>query len=105
MATSGVYHSTVRQHAPRISAARRSRARRSALFALAISLITFYAPTDGNQGLSQRIFYFHVPIALTAYAGFGWGAWKALLHLWKRREGSRPRELRRDPPWASSSAR
>ncbi len=58
------------------------------MFALSISLIAFYAPTDGNQGLSQRIFYFHVPIALTAYAAFGWGAWKALLHLWKRREGT-----------------
>ena len=54
------------------------------LFALAIALIFFYAPTDANQGLSQKIFYFHVPIALTAYACFGWGAWKALRHLWKR---------------------
>ena len=39
---------------------------------------------DADQGFSQRIFYFHVPIALTAYACFGCGAWKALLHLWKR---------------------
>jgi heme exporter protein C len=31
-----------------------------------------------------RIFYIHVPIALTAYACFGWGAWKALRHLWTR---------------------
>jgi heme exporter protein C len=58
------------------------------LFAVAIAMIFFYAPNDQNQGLSQRIFYFHVPIALTAYVCFGWGAWKALLHLWKRREGS-----------------
>lgn len=58
------------------------------LFAASLSLIFFYAPTDANQGLSQRIFYFHVPIALTAYAAFGWGAWKALLHLWKRSEGA-----------------
>jgi heme exporter protein C len=56
------------------------------LFTIAISMIFFYAPDDPNQGLSQRIFYFHVPIALTAYASFGWGAWKALLHLWKRSE-------------------
>ena len=56
----------------------------TALFAVAIGLVFFYAPTDTNQGLSQRIFYFHVPIALTAYACFGWGAWKALRHLWKR---------------------
>jgi len=60
----------------------------TALFAAAIALIAFYVPNDADQGLSQRIFYFHVPIALTAYACFGWGAWKALLHLWKRREGS-----------------
>jgi heme exporter protein C len=55
-----------------------------ALFTAALALVFFYAPTDANQGLSQRIFYFHVPLALTAYACFGWGAWKALRHLWKR---------------------
>ena len=54
----------------------------------AIALIAFFAPEDADQGLSQKIFYFHVPIALTAYACFGWGAWKALLHLWKRRPGA-----------------
>jgi heme exporter protein C len=58
------------------------------LLTAAISLIFFYAPNDPNQGLSQRIFYFHVPIALTAYAAFGWGAWKALVYLWRRRESS-----------------
>src|SRR5256885_4775198 len=51
----------------------------------AVATIAFFAPEDADQGLSQKIFYFHVPIALTAYACFGWGAWKALLHLWKRR--------------------
>jgi len=55
---------------------------------VSIALIFFYAPIDGDQGLSQKIFYFHVPIALTAYACFAWGAWKALLHLWKRPEGA-----------------
>jgi heme exporter protein C len=58
------------------------------LLGTAIALIFFYAPTDADQGLSQRIFYFHVPIALTAYVCFGWGAWKALRHLWKRDEGA-----------------
>jgi heme exporter protein C len=42
------------------------------------------APIDADQGLSQKIFYFHVPVALTAYALFAWGAWKALRVLWKR---------------------
>jgi heme exporter protein C len=56
------------------------------LVAAAIAMVAFYAPEDANQGLSQKIFYFHVPIALTAYAAFGWGAWKALLYLWRREE-------------------
>jgi heme exporter protein C len=55
------------------------------LTAAAIALIFFYAPLD-EDGLNQKIFYFHVPIALTAYACFGWGGWKALRHLWKRDE-------------------
>jgi heme exporter protein C len=54
------------------------------LLTLSIGLIFFWAPTDADQGFSQRIFYFHVPIALTAYVCFGWGAWKALRVLWKR---------------------
>jgi heme exporter protein C len=58
------------------------------LVCAAFALAFFYVPTDADQGFSQRIFYLHVPIALTAYACFGWGAWKALLHLWKRREGA-----------------
>jgi len=58
------------------------------LVAAAVALIFFYVPNDADQGFSQRIFYFHVPIALTAYVGFAWGAWKALLHLWKRPPGA-----------------
>ena len=60
----------------------------TALMGVAIALVFFYAPEDSDQGLSQRIFYFHVPLALTAYAAFGWGAWKALRHLWKRPDGA-----------------
>jgi heme exporter protein C len=56
----------------------------TALVGASIALVFFYVPNDADQGFSQRIFYFHVPVALTAYACFGWGAWKALLHLWKR---------------------
>jgi heme exporter protein C len=50
-----------------------------------IAMIFFYAPVDAD-GLNQKIFYFHVPIALTAYICFGWGGWKALRVLWKRDE-------------------
>lgn len=49
----------------------------------AIVLLLVLVPEDADQGISQKIFYFHVPVALTAYASFGLGAWKALRLLWK----------------------
>ena len=54
------------------------------LVTTALVFVFFVAPNDANQGFSQRIFYFHVSIAITAYACFAGGAWKALRHLWKR---------------------
>src|SRR4029078_8217620 len=56
-----------------------------ALVVSSIALVFFYAPVDAD-GLNQKIFYFHVGIALTAYACFAWGGWKALRVLWKRDE-------------------
>jgi heme exporter protein C len=58
------------------------------LLGTALALVFFYAPVDADQGLVQKIFYIHVPIALTAYACFGWGAWKALVHLRTRAPGA-----------------
>ena len=58
------------------------------LLAASLALIFFWVPTDPDQGFSQRIFYFHVPIALTSYACFGWGAWKALRLLWTGEESN-----------------
>ena len=60
------------------AAARLDRATVAALVAavlmpVALGLIFFYVPNDADQGFSQRIFYFHVPIALTTYALFGLG--------------------------------
>ena len=52
-----------------------------------VALIFFYAPVD-EDGLNQKIFYFHVPLAFTAYACFAWGALKAFMHLWKRPAGA-----------------
>jgi heme exporter protein C len=52
------------------------------LVLLGLGLALLWAPEDADQGISQKIFYVHVPVALTAYAGFGWGAWKALRLLW-----------------------
>jgi heme exporter protein C len=56
----------------------------TALTGLAVALIFFVAPEDADQGLSQKIFYVHVPIALTAYACFGLAAWKAFRLLTTR---------------------
>ncbi len=42
-----------------------------------MAIALFVVPEDADQGFSQKIFYIHVPVALTAYACFGWGAWKA----------------------------
>ena len=50
----------------------------SGLLLAGIALAFYWAPEDADQGFSQRIFYIHVPVALTAYACFGWAAWKAL---------------------------
>jgi heme exporter protein C len=57
-----------------------------ALMAVALVMVFFVAPEDADQGVLQKIFYFHVPIALTAYACFGTGAWKGLRLLWTGEE-------------------
>jgi heme exporter protein C len=55
----------------------------AALMAAALWLIFFWVPTDVDQGYSQRIFYFHVPIAITTYGLFAWGALNAARYLWR----------------------
>lgn len=48
-----------------------------------VSLAFWWVPIDADQGFSQKIFYIHVPVALTSYVCFAWGAWKAFRLLWK----------------------
>lgn len=48
-----------------------------------VSLAFWWVPIEADQGFSQKIFYIHVPVALTSYACFAWGAWKAFRLLWK----------------------
>jgi len=43
-----------------------------------LALAFYWVPMAPIEGFRQRIFYIHVPSALTAYACFGWAAWKAL---------------------------
>jgi heme exporter protein C len=52
-----------------------------AALALALSLVFFYAPLDADQGFVQKIFYLHVPLAITALLGFVVGGVFAVLHL------------------------
>ena len=54
------------------------------LLLLGTALAFYWVPNAPIEGFRQRIFYVHVPIALTAYASFAWGAWKALRLLWTR---------------------
>jgi len=49
--------------------------------AAALSLVFFYAPLDADQGFIQKIFYLHVPLAITALVGFVVGAVYAIQHL------------------------
>src|SRR3954452_14512234 len=49
--------------------------------ATALSLVFFYAPLDRDQGFIQKIFYLHVPLAITALLGFIVGAVHAIRHL------------------------
>jgi heme exporter protein C len=53
----------------------------AAAIAAAFSLVFFYAPLDADQGFVQKIFYLHVPLAITALLGFVAGGLFAILHL------------------------
>jgi heme exporter protein C len=59
--------------------------------ALALGLVFFYAPEDADQGLIQKIFYVHVPMAIVALCGFVAGGIMAIKHL---RTGDRSWDMR-----------
>src|SRR5437588_11242690 len=48
---------------------------------LALALVFFYAPLDADQGFVQKIFYLHVPLAITSLCGFIFGGALAVGHL------------------------
>ena len=52
--------------------------------AAALALVVFYAPNDRVQGVVQRIFYFHVPMAWVAYLAFAVVAVASVAYLWRR---------------------
>jgi heme exporter protein C len=53
----------------------------AAAMTLAIGLVFFYAPVEADQGVIQKIFYIHVPMAITALGGFIAGGLFAIQHL------------------------
>src|SRR3954469_18630737 len=57
----------------------------------ATALIFFYAPLEADQGIIQKIFYVHVPLAIVALCGFVGGGIIAIKQL---RSGSREHDMR-----------
>jgi heme exporter protein C len=53
---------------------------------VSIGLIFLVAPSDAVEGISQRIFYFHVPTAWVGMLAFGVLAVAAIAYLWKKDE-------------------
>jgi heme exporter protein C len=48
---------------------------------VALALVFFYAPIDGDQGFVQKIFYVHVPLAICSLLGFVAAGLFAIGHL------------------------
>ncbi len=63
------------------------------LLPVAVGLVFFYAPTERTMGVVQKIFYFHLALALTAFWSFGVSAVAGIGYL-----------VRRDPLWDARSA-
>ncbi len=49
----------------------------------AIGAVFLYVPSDQAQGIVQRIFYFHVPLAITTFLAFGVTAVASGMFLWR----------------------
>jgi heme exporter protein C len=58
---------------------------------VAFALVFFYAPLDADQGFVQKIFYLHVPMAITALCGFVFGGVLGAMYL---RTGDRKWDIR-----------
>jgi heme exporter protein C len=53
-----------------------------ALMIAALFMVFVYVPTEADQGIVQRIFYFHVPCAWVAFAAFALVAIAGIFYLW-----------------------
>jgi heme exporter protein C len=63
----------------------------AAALAAAFALVFAYAPMDADQGLIQKIFYLHVPLAIVALCGFMAGGLMGVKYL---RTGDRRWDVR-----------
>jgi heme exporter protein C len=52
------------------------------LMIVSLYMVFVYVPTEAEQGIVQRIFYFHVPCAWVAFMAFGLVAIAGVLYLW-----------------------
>ena len=50
---------------------------------LALYMVFVAVPTDSAQGIVQRIFYFHVPLAIMSFVAFATVAVASVLFLWR----------------------
>lgn len=53
-----------------------------ALMLASLFMVFEYVPTEAEQGIVQRIFYFHVPCAWVAFAAFAMVAISGAFYLW-----------------------
>lgn len=54
------------------------------LMLLTLALVFLWVPTDAYQGVVQRVFYFHVPLALVGFLAFGVVFVGSVAYLWRR---------------------
>jgi heme exporter protein C len=58
-----------------------------AVMLAALYMVFIYVPSDRVQGIVQRIFYFHVPLAIVTFLAFGITAVGSVLFLWRGGRG------------------
>ncbi len=56
------------------------------LMALTLWMVFLWVPTEASLGVSQRIFYFHVPIAMIGLAAFAFVTVGSIGYLWRKTE-------------------
>src|SRR2546423_13196069 len=54
-----------------------------AVMSAALYMVFVYVPSDKVQGIVQRIFYFHVPLAIMPFLAFGVVAVASGMFLWR----------------------